>query len=232
MAKQIGDLFRGFTGRPAFLKRRQEEYRKELQRIIERWLKEVKEAGPEQLATLLILLQERLQNAAERNIRRAYKLGLNGKQLNEDDERKIDAALDSNRVFLQTSLLPAIEQRIRTAQEGGEDFSDAVENSEAFSTNRGGLYAGLFWTMIWVGFASAMVRTFGQRAMSERPVRRLLDPRSSHCKTCPPKAREYASWDEMLILCGGLPADGSDACYSNCNCGIQIFNKGSWVYVI
>ena len=63
------------------------------------------------------------------------------------------------------------------------------------------------------------------------PVRRLLDPGAQHCATCPPKAREYSSWNEMLALAGGLPADGSDDCHSNCRCQIELFLEDEWVPV-
>lgn len=215
------------------LERRLERYRNELQRIVDSWLEEVKALGPEEIATALIVLERRMQNAAERHIRIAYRLGLNGRALNEDDERKVDIALESNRVFLQTSLLPAIEQRIRIAQESGEiPFDEAVDVSRDFATNRGGLYAGVFWTAIWVGLEASIEREFGRQATATMPVQRLLDPRAEHCATCPPKAGEYQSWDDMLAVTGGLPADGSDACHSNCRCVVQVLVNGVWAYAL
>lgn len=197
---------------------------------------ELETGGFEDLAGLLLILEARLQNAAQRHIPKAYKLGVGNRLLDEDDFRKIDAALESNRVFLQTSLIPSISNRIQLAMEGAVDvepppFSQAVADSVPFSLNRGGLYAGLFWTMVWVGFGAALIKVFGPEATKQIRVRRLLDPRSKHCDTCPPKAGEYGSWDEMLAFTGGLPADGSDQCHSNCNCTLQSFVQGGWVYV-
>ena len=193
--------------------------------------------GPEALASMLVILELRLQNSAERHIRKAYKLGVGDRKLTQDDQNKIQAALDSNRVFLQTSLLPAIDNRIQRAREGvineePPSFGSALQGALPFSENRAGLYAGLFWTVVWVGFGAALVKQFGQQAMTSIPVRRLLDPKSRHCVTCPPKAGEYSSWDEMLAFTSGLPADGSDQCHSNCNCSLQVFIEGNWVYTV
>ncbi len=197
---------------------------------------ELQTEGFEDLALLLLVLEARLQNAAERHIPEAYRLGVDGRVLDEDDRRNIDTALESNRVFLQTSLIPAIANRIQLAMEGevGEElptFGQAVGDSVHFSQNRAGLYAGLFWTMVWVGFGAALRKRFGPQGTTQVRVRRLLDPKSKHCGTCPGKAGEYESWDEMLALTGGLPADGSDECHSNCNCTLQSFVQGNWVYV-
>lgn len=198
---------------------------------------ELRNKGPEALASMLVILELRMQNAAERHIPKAYKLGLGNRSLTQDDLDKIQAALASNRVFLQTSLLPSIEDRIRRAQEGeiNEEpppFSSSLQGALPFSENRAGLYAGLFWTVVWVGFGAALVKQFGPQAMTAIPVRRLLDPKSKHCVTCPPKAGEYSSWDEMLAFTSGLPADGSDQCHSNCNCSLQVFISGEWVYTV
>ncbi len=198
---------------------------------------ELQTEGFEDLAPLLLVLEARLQNAAERHIPKAYRLGIDGRALDEDDQRNIDAALESNRTFLQTSLIPAIANRIQLAMEGVIDqppptFGEAVGDSVPFSQNRAGLYAGLFWTMVWVGFGAALRKRFGPQGTKQIRVRRLLDPKSKHCGTCPGKAGEYESWDEMLALTGGLPADGSDDCHSNCNCTLQSFVQGNWVYVI
>lgn len=233
----FGSLFRGFTGRPVFLEREQQKYRNELRGIIRNWMNSLRQQGPEALAGMLLILELRMQNAAERHIPKAYKLGVGNRKLTQDDQDKIQAALDSNRVFVQTSLLPAIENRIRRAQEGeiGEEpppFGSALQGALPFSENRAGLYAGLFWTSVWIGFGAALVKQFGSQAMSAIPVRRLLDPKSKHCVTCPPKAGEYSSWDEMLAFTSGLPADGSDQCHSNCNCSLQVFINGEWVYTV
>jgi len=198
---------------------------------------ELEGRGPEELAGMLLVLEVRLQNAAERHIPGAYQLGIDGRALDADDQRNIDVALESNRTFLQTSLIPAIANRIGLAMEGeiGEEpptFIEAIGTSLPFSQNRAGLYAGLFWTMVWVGFGAALRKRFGPQGTKQVRVRRLLDPKSKHCGTCPGKAGEYESWDEMLAFTGGLPADGSDECHSNCNCTLQSFVQGSWVYVI
>jgi len=94
------------------------------------------------------------------------------------------------------------------------------------------LYAGAAWVLTNVAKGAGIVRQFGQNALDEVPVRRVLDPRADHCDTCPDKAREYNSWNEMLMYCGGLPADGSDQCHSNCRCTIEILKEGNWIAVV
>ncbi len=235
--EKVGQIFRGFTGRPVFLERQQGHYRNELEQIVAAWMVELEGRGPEELAGMLLVLEVRLQNAAERHIPKAYELGIDGRALDEDDQRNIDTALASNRVFLQTSLIPAIANRIHLAMEGVIDealptFGQAVGDSLPFSQNRTGLYAGLFWTMIWVASSAALKKRFGPQGTTQVKVRRLLDPKSKHCGTCPGKAGEYQSFDEMLSLTGGLPADGSDQCHSNCNCTLQFFIEGNWTGVV
>lgn len=47
---------------------------------------------------------------------------------------------------------------------------------------------------------------------------------AEHCSTCPGKARTYDSWEELKAA--GLPADGSDACVTNCECIVVRLEDG------
>jgi hypothetical protein len=208
----VKQILGGVTGNPIFLERQTTRYRNELERITQAWLQEAEGAGVEELGAAMLVLVNRLQNAAERHFRRAFKLGLGNRPLSEEDERKIQLALASNLSWLRTSLQPGIERRIQQGMDAELAFVDALENSSDFAANRAGLYAGAFWTLIWVGRAAAMERKFGPTAADTTPVLRVLDPRAAHCPSCPPKAREYPSWNTMLMFTGGLPGDGSDVC--------------------
>ena len=176
------------------------------------------------LATLI----GQLQNAAERHLRKAYKLGLGNRSLSAEDEDKLRRALEQNLYYLENSLAPAIEEKIIAGLDPDTTLDEAIRESTDFSTSRAALYAGAFWTLIWVGRVSALEHVFGPQAQTEIATRRLLDPGAKHCASCPPKAREYSSVDEMLAYCGGFPADGSDDCYSNCRCTMQFYVGGQW----
>lgn len=230
--KQVKQIFRGFTGRVGTFDRRTQRYRNELERITAQWIDENEGIDPAELTLAIAVLVSRLQNAAERNLKRAYKLGLGNRTFDEDDLENINAALASNLFFLQNSLAPDIERRIDQGLDLDAGFAAALADSAAFTENRSGLYAGSFWTLVWAGLGAAMLRKFGTQALRETPVRRLLDPGAKHCPTCPPKAGVYSSWEEMLALTGGLPADGSDICMSNCRCSIQVLDGGNFVYEI
>lgn len=230
--KEAGQLLRGFTGFPGTLDQETAKYQNELKRITERWLSNAEGMDEYEVMIAMSVLIGQLQNAAERHIPKAYKLGLGDRPLTPEDHTIIQRALEDNLTFLQTSLAPAIEDRIEIGMDRTDILADAIRDSEKFSVHRAALYAGAFWTAVWLGKSSAIKRVFGEQALKEVPVRRLLDPGAKHCDTCPPKAREYTSWDEMIMVCSGLPADGSDRCHSNCRCTIQILDGKSWVYTI
>ena len=208
------------------------DYQNELKRIVNRWFIRLKGKGAYDIDAEIAALLLVLQNAATRHYKRAYKLGLNNQNLNEEDLRKIDLALASNLAYLRNSYAPALKRKINTLIDAGLEFDLAIVEASEPMMSRIGLYAGSSWVMMQVGLGAAIERRFGTNALNEVPVRRLLDPRAEHCNSCPGKAGEYNSWNEMLLLCGGLPADGSDDCYSNCRCRLQVLKNGNWVYVI
>jgi hypothetical protein len=195
-------------------------------------LREAEGLDEYELGLFLAVLIKRMQNAAERNLRRAYKIGLGSRPLTEEDENNIRIALEQNLFYLENSLAPAIRERIQVGLDTEESLTDAIRASADFSLSRATLYGGAFWALAWIGVGAALEKVFGNQAKNEVPVRRILDPSAQHCSTCPPKAREYSSWNEMLAYCGGLPADGSDDCHSNCRCTIEVYSDGHWVSVI
>jgi hypothetical protein len=225
-------LFGGLSGNPVFLELKTTSYRNELEAIMRKGLRRVAREGPENIRASLDTIVDQMQNAAQRRFPMALKIGLGPRQIDADDDRTIELALASNAAFLSNSLKPAVEARIQKALDEGKTLAEAIAESEAFAANRSSLYAGAFWTLIWSGRLSALLKKFGPRANGNTPVMRVLDPRAKHCATCPQKAGVYSSWDEMLILTGGLPADGSDDCHSNCRCRIKILDGGKFTYVI
>ena len=88
--------------------------------------------------------------------------------------------------------------------------------------------SGLYWAGSFIGLGSRLRDQYGIIGASPR-VRRLLWPPADHCRTCPPKEGEYESWDAMLAFCGGVPGDGSDACFSNCRCRLEYQSDGEWL---
>lgn len=86
--------------------------------------------------------------------------------------------------------------------------------------SRAAQYSGSFWTAVWDGFGSAARDTELEIGAPVR-VRRILDDFAEHCETCPRKEGTYNSWEDMLAVTGGVPADGSDDCQSNCRCRLQ-----------
>lgn len=91
-----------------------------------------------------------------------------------------------------------------------------VDTLTAF-VSRAGLYASAFWQAIWRGLGD-----FLSREAQPRKVKRMLDDRAAHCKTCPPKANIYPSFENMLLMTSGVPGDGSDDCGPNCRCWLEI----------
>jgi hypothetical protein len=138
---------------------------------------------------------------------------------------ELGGAINTNQQFIDGSLIPYMQEELAKAKPGTTLGQLAAERQFAWET-RTGLYAGAYWNAIWTGLGEIL----GERLLRDtQPVQRLLDPAAEHCGTCPGKAMEYGSWNEMLAFTGGLPADGSDDCHSNCRCQIEIFQNGEWI---
>ena len=138
---------------------------------------------------------------------------------------ELGGAINTNQQFIEGSLVPYMREELALAEPGMTLGELAAKRQFAWET-RTGLYAGTYWTAIWAGLGASLINRLLQNT---QPVRRLLDPAAAHCGTCPGKAMEYSSWNEMLAWTGGLPADGSDDCHSNCRCQIEVFQDGEWI---
>lgn len=212
--------------------KRTDAYEAELRGIVNTWFKQLKGKDAYDIDAEIAVLLLLLQDVARRHYKIAYQTGLNDKNLNAEDLRKIELALASNLAYLRNSYAPALKRKINDLIDRGLPFDDAVVEAQNPMMSRIALYAGSAWVLMQVGKAASMERKFGTTALNDVPVRRLLDAKAEHCGTCPGKAGEYESWNEMLMFCGGLPADGSDECHSNCRCSLQVWDGGGWVYIL
>lgn len=201
-------------------------------RAVEVWARENRnlDANDEVLlAGALEVLSRRLSEISAKWIRRLYKLGRNRK-LEMGDLMNLASEIRRNQAYIEGSMIPYVQHDIAEHRE--EPTEEWIGGRSEAWRSRAGLYAGAAWTARWVGFGETVRERVPYGALPQR-VRRVLDPGAEHCTTCPPKAREYSSWEDMLVYCGGLPADGSDSCRSNCRCIIEVEdNPGRWLQVI
>ena len=206
-----------------------DDYRDELIVILLLWAsRNASVKLSDRLAVSLALdgLRADLEALGARELPKAFRLGF-GKRPDAAQAVALDTAILSNSDFISGSLIPYMERELVDEVVGATIGDVALARAAAWET-RAGLYAGQYWTSIWEGVGEALRDRLDTETV---PVRRLLDPGAQHCNTCPGKALEYGSWNEMLGFTGGLPADGSDDCRSNCRCQIEIFFEGEWVGV-
>ena len=206
-----------------------EEYRALLIAVLILWLLRKRNTRLEDInaVNLAILeLADELEQVALEELPVAFGMGSGEAVPGIGEIIELGGLAASNQAFLDGSFAPyMLEELAPTLNPSATIGSIAVDRQFAWE-NRVGLYAGAFWTAVWVGLGVELVNRLRANTQS---VRRLLDPAAAHCTTCPPKAREYGSWNEMLAFTGGLPADGSDDCHSNCRCQIEFFQDGEWV---
>ena len=207
-----------------------DDYRDELILILLLWAsRNASVKLSDRLAVNLALdgLRADLEALGARELPKAFRLGF-GKRPDAAQAVALDTALLSNSDFIMGSLIPYMEVELVETEVLAATIGDVALARAAAWETRVGLYAGTYWTAIWEGVGEALRDRLDLETV---PVRRLLDPGAQHCNTCPGKALEYGSWNEMLGFTGGLPADGSDDCHSNCRCQIELFIEGEWVGV-
>jgi len=162
-----------------------------------------------------------MQEIALKGLPEAYALGLEEEELTQDGALAVEAYTDRNLRFLEFSLNPDVQTKLKGL--GDEGLKDAGAVLGVLGTFRGRVatYAGPYWVMVWKG-TEERAKAQGQAQERVIPVTRHLDDRAEHCDTCPPKAGAYKSWAEMIAECGGVPADSSDSCGCNCRCWITL----------
>jgi hypothetical protein len=130
----------------------------------------------------------------------------------------------TNEGYINQSLVPDVRQRL------GEFFADPTNVVEA-----GALAAFLLPMMArvesyagqaWAGINQA-VGEYARKIGS--PIYWARDSRAEHCETCLEFGeREYASFDDMLAITGGIaPADGT-VCRGNCRCSLMVDEGDGW----
>jgi hypothetical protein len=214
-------------GEPGLAEEETEEYRRKLVAVLIAWIAAysvLSLSDEAAVATALLDLEVQLDQLARQEFPSAFKLGF-GTGSGIAQAVALAAALNLNSGYLISSLLPYIGADLEV---GGLTLGQLADTRGSAWASRVGLYTGAYWTAVWLGVQESMRESLQADTV---PVRRLLDPGAQHCTTCPPKAREYSSWNEMLAMTGGLPADGSDDCHSNCRCQIELFLEDEWVPV-
>ncbi len=204
--------------------RQVDRYRNRLQDAVGLWARRHQNrrlTDPDRRRVALENLRLNLSRLGRQHLPRAYRTGAGIRRLRPDDVITIAAELMRNEDFLAGSFIPYMERELDKGEEDDMTVGGMVVQRGFAWETRIGLYAGLYWTTIIIGF--------GSRVQPRNiPVQRTLNPLASHCNTCPGKADVYSSWDTMLAFTGGLPGDGSDQCHSNCRCQVEALIDGEW----
>ncbi len=183
----------------------------------------------------LMVLLNLLLSKGWQDIPLAFYLGFGSPALPPELRTKLNASLENNDHFLETSFLADL----RGTLEGKiaalltllkpEDAEDELLAAILGYRNRLGLYAGEFWHGIHQGWAYRREQDDAERVrLGEQPVpvRWNLDPLAYHCPEClefgaDPPGREYSSMQALLVATGGiLPGQGT-TCNGNCRCWLE-----------
>lgn len=159
----------------------------------------------------------------EMGITQAYGVGLGGASPSIFGAASLQSTADTQRRYL-LNFAASFSAAISAGVIAGYIGSDLRSSLSGF-VSRAGLYAGSFWESIWRGLKDALTQ-------ENKPlkVRRVLDDRAAHCKTCPPKAGEYDSFEQMERE-AGIPGDLTDDCLANCRCFCEVeTSSGSGIF--
>jgi hypothetical protein len=196
-----------------------DEYTSRLLAILNRWRRRVHPPlHPVDIRQLANDLAEELQDEAEVTFALAYLLGAGYLTTMADPlfltsigQQTVNRYLSLNLNFLTHRLVPyAVHLLSRSPL-------DLTPLSHRIS-----LYSQPVWSLVGEGT--------GERArsydLSGTPytVTWHLDDLVAHCATCPPKARTYPSWSDMLFHCGGPPGslEADDDCGPGCRCWLEL----------
>src|SRR3990170_590659 len=205
-------LQKQLIGEPGLAEEETEEYRRKLTAVLLAWIaaySALSLSDDAAVATALVDLEVQLDQLARKEFPNAFKLGF-GTGSGIAQAVALAAALNLNSGFLISSLLPYIGADLSDPEVGGLTLGQLADDRGLAWASRVGLYTGAYWTAVWLGVQESMRESLQADTV---PVRRLLDPGAQHCATCPPKAREHGSWNEMLALTGRLPAAGPGPCH-------------------
>ena len=220
--------YKQLLGEPGLNDEATEEYQLALIAVLLLWIsrnKKLKLDDQFAVTAALAELQIALEELGFSQLPEAFILGSGTAAVQLGEVIELGGAINTNQQFIEGSLIPYMQGELALAEPGMTLGELAAKRQFAWET-RTGLYSGAYWTAIQAGIGASLISRLLQ---DTQPVRRLLDPQAAHCTTCPGKAMEYSSWNEMLAFTGGLPADGSDECVSNCRCQIEVFQDGEWI---
>ena len=207
-------------------------YQNKLQLIYSDWADELSDdladADPSEqddiikkaLAALLLLLR----NAGRTALPNAVTLGLGDVAHTPEILKLLAEAVNSNDKNLDDSLLPDLEQKIRSILDD-DDIQDAIVSGKGAEAISGGLagmlgriatYAGAYWMLTNQATGTA-AKENGKKIIG------YLDADAQHCSECPLYQSEegtvYDSYDDYLEATGGL-TPGLFQCGPNCRCRI------------
>lgn len=243
--EEVEAALESFAAKPTAAQRREsaavEAYQRALESAYDDWVAaawpqltaaETDDDREELLAGLLLLLLTTLQRTGQTTLPTALDVGLAkvaGAAPTTTMLSTLGDALTANNTLLTTSLLPAIEKKLREALLGGkEDAEDAVRQALASFTARVGQYAGELWKAIQriTGLAIDEQKNVigGPDAAPSTKLIAILDPDAHHCVECPKYHSErgvvYESFEAYLEATGDR-VPGEFECGSGCRCRIE-----------
>lgn len=162
-----------------------------------------------------------MQGIAEEGLEEAYLLGLEGEEMTDAGYVQVRNYTDRNLRFLEYSLKPDLQTKLKALGAEGLKDADAVAGALGTFRARVATYAGPYWVLVHKGMEE---RAKGQEQAEGRqiPVTWHLDGKAVHCDDCPKYAGTYKSWDEMEATTGGVPSSGNSACGCNCRCYVTL----------
>lgn len=192
------------------------DFQQSFQGLVEAFIQQLPEQVDAELAYVATNhLQREMVRALSDGLTEAFGVGLGGEQPTARGVERLIAIGDTQRGFITGAFIPDLRNALVSASVGGalgQDLKDAV----AGFINRAGLYAGAYWAAVWLGVGDKT------KSMKQAPrVRRVLDATAGHCETCPPKARIYDNFDDMMQQ-AGIPGSGVDACGGRCRCHVEV----------
>jgi len=216
------------------------KYQQELGETYDDWLtrvsREIAAAETDDERNLLITLALALLLADLRSLGREYifvgmNMGLGKNNVSPRILEEIAEHIRDNEKYLEFSLLPEVERRLRNAvldpdimEIGALAIFGAMMGLRA-RTER---YAGGMWVAINKA-AGDVARQQGSQGEDER-VFWKIEPTAQHCKDCLMFGdREYESFDRMLLETGGAMPGSGVQCNGNCRCELRVWRNGAWV---
>lgn len=185
-----------------------DSYQKKLESLMTVFVDKVV-ASPGSFDSAVDSLTTDFMNTLPNELTSAFGVGLSGAQPTPDGIDRLKKVGQTSVDYFKDSFLPALSA-VSLAGLAADEIKAALNPF----VSRLGLYAGAYWESIWQGQRDA--------TPIHLKVKRVLQDGADHCPTCPGKAGVYDSYDDMIAQCGGVPADGSDSCLSNCRCKIFV----------